>query len=256
MPTQEPTRTETLADAGNSFGATSYGGRNVYFNNKPTPGRGPRTMSKVKSGVRKEAKNMDVHRRLAVPQVQHAGDCEIDSLADTCCLGLNFVPICFTGKVCGVLPFVGDLPSHQDVPICTAATAVDDKNGSTCILIVNEALWFGDTMKYSLINPNQVRANGISLCDDPTDPYWHLGMILQRTFIPFVMAGSACMFTTRTPTDWELGNCPHFEITSNVKWNPNQVHFRQIPGDMHGDGFIKRKDLVHNVKGRVLKSLE
>jgi len=86
-------------------------------------------------------------------------------------------------------------------------------------------------MKNSLINPNQVRAFGISLCNDPTDPHCHLGMTIEDHLIPFTMAGSTCHFTTGTPTNWELENCPQIELTSDMEWNPNQVHFSQDVGD-------------------------
>ncbi len=82
------------------------------------------------------------------------------------CLGMNFVPIYFTGKICNVAPFLSNLPNQQGVQICSGATAYDDGDGGTYIFVINEALWFGEKMQ----NPNQVRAYGISLCNDPTDP--------------------------------------------------------------------------------------
>jgi len=84
--------------------------------------------------------------------------CEMDSHADTCCLGMNFTPIYFTGKICDVSPFLSNLPSQQGVQICSGATAYDDGDddgdGGTYILVINEALWFGEKMQHTLINPN------------------------------------------------------------------------------------------------------
>ena len=60
-------------------------------------------------------------------------------------------------------------------------------------------------MEKSLINPNQCRAYGIPICDDPMDPHRELGMnIDDDLFIPLVMNGSTCGLTTRCPTDDEL----------------------------------------------------
>ena len=191
---------------------------------------GPRNVSKIKSGNRREVNSTSTHRNQESPEGQQVGQCKMDSHADTCCLGSNFIPIYFTGKICNVAPFLNDLPNQEGIPICTGATAYDDVDGNTIILILNEALWFGDQMKHSLINPNQVRAYGISLCDDPTDPHHKLGLTVQDTFIPLVMSGSTCHFTTRTPTSWELDNCLHLEITSDSKWNPNQPLFSQDTG--------------------------
>jgi len=47
----------------------------------------------------------------------YVGACEMDSHANTCCLGMNFAPVYFTGKVCNVSPFLSDLPSQQGVQI-------------------------------------------------------------------------------------------------------------------------------------------
>jgi len=167
------------------------------------------------------------------PNESHVGMCELDSHADTCCLGMNFVPIYFTGRICDVAPFLTDLPNQQGVQICSGATAYDNGNGGTYILIINEAIWFGDQMQHSLINPNQVRAYGVSLCDDPTDPNCQLGMDVQDTFIPFTMSGTTCSFTTRTPTSWELENCPHLEITLDAEWNPMHLIFHKTLGTTH-----------------------
>jgi len=80
-------------------------------------------------------------------------------------------------------------------------------------------------MEHSLINPNQIRATGIKLCDDPTDPYRDLGIEVEGITIPFHMEGSICSFKSRTPTDWELKNCRHIELTSDAEWEPDGLHF-------------------------------
>jgi hypothetical protein len=56
----------------------------------------------------------------------------------------------------------------KDIPIATVATAWDDlAGGPTVILVVNEALSFGDRMNHSLLCPNQIRANGLVVNDVP-----------------------------------------------------------------------------------------
>jgi len=55
-------------------------------------------------------------------------------------------------------------------------------------------------------------------------------MEIQDVFVPFGMLGTTCNFTTRTPTSWELENCPHLEVTSNAEWNPKEPNFHQDPG--------------------------
>jgi hypothetical protein len=58
------------------------------------------------------------------------------------------------------------------VPIVTAATAWQSPHtGQLYILIFNEAIWMGDQMTHSLLNPNQLCHYGTRVQDDPTSPY-------------------------------------------------------------------------------------
>ena len=133
---------------------------------------------------------------------------EIDNHADTICFGRNFRPVYFTTEVCTVSGFMDDLDQVEDVPICTAATAVDLESGETVILQFGQGLWFGDRMDRSLINPNQVRLYGISLCDDPMDPHRELSIQLGDGYeIPMNMNGTICGFTSRCPTNEEMESC-------------------------------------------------
>ena len=101
---------------------------------------------------------------------------EMDNHADTICFGKNFRPIYFTSEVCQVSPFLSEYEEQMDVPICTAVTALDMDDGETILLQFGQGLWFGERMDRSLINPNQCRAYGISICDDPTDLHRPLGI--------------------------------------------------------------------------------
>ena len=131
--------------------------------------------------------------------------CELDNHADTTCFGKNFRVISFTSEVCSVSPYLSEYDSLEDIPICTAATAVELESGETIILQFGQGLWFGDRMEHSLINPNQCRSYGIRVCDDPTDEYRKLGMELSDDYVvPFKMKGSTCYFQSRSPSTSEL----------------------------------------------------
>jgi len=86
-------------------------------------------------------------------------------------------------------------------------------------------------MNHTLISPNQVRAYRVSLCDDPIDSHHSLGIEIENICFSFVMSATTFNFTTRTPTGWELENCPLLEVTSDAEWNPKEPHFPQDPGD-------------------------
>jgi len=108
---------------------------------------------------------------------------------------------------------------QTNIEVCTGATAYDDNEGNTKILVINEALWMGNQMSHSLINPYQIQAIGISLNNDlmAYDQYFDITHDLIN--IPFKM------WSSRTPTQWELDNCEHIELTSNTEWDPNGVIF-------------------------------
>ena len=137
--------------------------------------------------------------------------CEIDNHADTTCFGKNFRVIQLTSEVCTVSPYLSEYESLSDIPICTAATAVDLDSGETIILEFGQGLWFGERMEHSLINPNQCRSFGIRVCDDPTDGNRKLGMELSDDYVvPFTMRGTTCNFLSRSPTLSELETCKRF----------------------------------------------
>jgi hypothetical protein len=55
-----------------------------------------------------------------------------------------------------------------NIPIVQAGTAYDDPNtGETIILIINQGLYFGDSLPVTLLNPNQMRMNGLEVDDVP-----------------------------------------------------------------------------------------
>lgn len=84
---------------------------------------------------------------------------------------LYALAIFFTSEVCTVSPFLDAYEAKKDVPICSAATAVDLDTGETIILEAGQGLYFEDEMERSSINPNQLRVFWIPACDDPTDKH-------------------------------------------------------------------------------------
>ena len=112
---------------------------------------------------------------------------ELDTRADTTCAGINCRPIFYTGQHCQAYGFHDKLTPINDVPIATVATAWSDHNtGESFILIIHEALYFGDSMDHSLVNPNQLRANGVDVHDNPYDIHHPMGIqLLYNKLLPF-----------------------------------------------------------------------
>ena len=124
---------------------------------------------------------------------------------------------------CTVTGFLDSMGKSHNVEICTGATAWDNPEGATIILIFGQGLWFGDKMPdKSLINPNQCRSFGVSFCDDPTDPHRALGIYnpVSNTNIPMVMRESFAYLMTRCPTKEELDYCLKTYSSDKLQCDP------------------------------------
>jgi hypothetical protein len=141
---------------------------------------------------------------------------ELDSHADTVVLGRNTVVLHYTGRECDVSHYSDTYKSITGVPIVTGATAWTCQfSGTTYILVFNEALWMGEVLDYSLINPNQLRQFGVVVQDNPfSADEMHIATEDESLFIPLTSQGTTIFMNTRTPTDKELQDCHHIELTS------------------------------------------
>jgi hypothetical protein len=152
---------------------------------------------------------------------------EMDSHADTIVCGSNCTIIHFTGKECDVSPYTEEYEPIKQVPIVQAATAYDNPDtGETTILILNEALWMGDKMEHTLVNPNQLRAYGVTVQDNPfsTSPTF-ISTEGHEFTMPLNSKGTILGVITRTPTDRELQECQHVILSSEHDWDPQNVRF-------------------------------
>ena len=79
------------------------------------------------------------------------GACELDSDANTCVAGPNCTVLEYTNQSVNVSGFSHDYKSICNVPIVTAATAIDNpKTGVTSILIIGQALYLPDKVSCTL----------------------------------------------------------------------------------------------------------
>ena len=155
------------------------------------------------------------------------GRCELDSHADTTVAGSNCIILQYTGKECDVSPYTDDYESITNVPIVHAATAWQSpETGQTYILVFNEALWMGNSMDHSLINPNQLRHFGTTVNDNPMSNQ-PLSIITDGAefSMELSMAGTIVFANTFTPSPKDLETCPHITLTSPHPWNPHKISF-------------------------------
>jgi hypothetical protein len=161
----------------------------------------------------------------------HSSDwCELDSHADTCVAGANFVTLFDTGESVNVHSFTPEQSPVKTVPIGTAATSYVCNDGEVVVLVLNQALLFGDRLPNSLLNPNQLRAFGHVVEDAPRqyDPNSSHSIKLlddEEVVIPLVMKGVISCFSSHKPSDHELETCRRIILTSDQPWNPNDSSF-------------------------------
>lgn len=170
--------------------------------------------------------------------------CELDSHADTCCAGANTLKIHDEGRTVNVHAYAGDYEPISDISVATVATLwTDPKDGSPYILIIHEALYFGDRLAESLLNPNQLRANGLVVEDVPRqfdNNSSHSIVIPQSGItIPLSMQGVVSLFHTSKPTWEEYYEHPHIELTSSLPWSPNSSEFAEKE-----ESFVARVDTL------------
>ena len=90
---------------------------------------------------------------------------EVDTNADTCCLGKNWIVTGFTRRTADVYAYNKSIEPVINLPIVWDVTAYDcPRTRTTYLLQVNEGLYYGKKLDHSLLNLNQIRSYGI--------PYW------------------------------------------------------------------------------------
>jgi hypothetical protein len=111
------------------------------------------------------------------------------------------------------------------VPIATCGTAFDDAtSGITYLLVFHEYLYYGTRSDHSLHNPNQLRAYGHEVSDNPFDKIKGLQIVVEGELaIPMSTKGTKVFFVSRCPTEDKIRNSPRVVMTSATPWNPDKI---------------------------------
>ena len=80
-------------------------------------------------------------------------------------------------------------------------------------------------MDRSLIKPNQCRAFGMQICDNPTDPNREMGFYTEDVFIPIGINVSVSTLSMRTPTLEALNTCTYIDMSDEDNLNPTKETF-------------------------------
>ena len=87
-----------------------------------------------------------------------------------------------------------------------------------------EALWMGDKLDHMLVNPNQLRAYGVNVQDNPFMST-SLAISDQDHIISLYSKGTIICGDTRSPMEQELGTLPRMVMTSPHDWDPHNIFF-------------------------------
>ena len=179
------------------------------------------------SSTRRPHSNSKQLQRCHPQELPTSGIAELDSHADTIVLGSNCVILHHTGKVCEVSPYSDDYEAIKNVPVvCGATLWTDTVDIQEYILVFNESLWMGDSLTHSLINPNQLRAFGTEVQDNPfSKERLSIQPASHHIAIPLQTLGTIIYANTCAPTDQELSQHPHIVLSSTADWDQHHVWF-------------------------------
>ena len=116
--------------------------------------------------------------------------------------------------------------------------ATDSITGNSFIMVINEALYYGNKLDHSLLNPNQLRCCETMVWYNPFDPYRYLCIeTVDGNTIYMTPDGTNIGFSSHVPTDEKLRTLSHIEVTSGSEWNPHTVKLGKVSMDKNDDTF-------------------
>ena len=166
---------------------------------------------------------------------------ECDSHADTCCAGRNFTIIDLSDVECNVKGFSNELGMLSKIPIATVGTLwVNPADGCSYILVIHEALYFGDNLDHSLINPNQIRLYLGNVVQDNPLSNTPMGIDIEErdTFIPFKTSGVTIYWESTKPSKDDLDKYQWIELTENKPWIPSMIQLGNNSEDDNGHNML------------------
>ena len=149
----------------------------------------------------------------------------MDSHADTTVLGSNCAVLAYTGKECEVSPYADEYDAIRNVPVKMGVKVwTNSQDGAPILLVFNEALWMGDPLHLTLVNPNQLRSYRVDVQDNPFAKE-DLTITTDDYIIPLDTQGATIFLDTRSPTEVQLQQVPRVILTFVIKWDPQKVQF-------------------------------
>ena len=152
------------------------------------------------------------------------------SNADTCCLGKKIIVMVMTESTANVYPYYTSYEPMYNVPIVTGASTYTNINTRrSFIIVINEALYYGEKLSHYLINLNKLWSYGTMVWDNPFDSNRKLWVETEDgDTIDIINNGTNVGLDSRAPTEHEFQSLPHVQLTSKFQWNPDMVQLGEV----------------------------
>jgi hypothetical protein len=189
---------------------------------------------------------------------------ELDSHADTCVAGSGFLKVEETTRTVTVSGYDEQSGHQKAIPVVSAATVwYEPLSKKEYCLVFHEALWFGDNLTQSLLNPTQMRRNGlivddVARQDDPESTH-SIFVTDANLRISLTLRGVMSGFTIRLPTMDEYTSLPQIIMTSDSPWEPHSRSHEETEALVSGSEYQPYTDYdPHDLDNnhRLLKALE
>jgi hypothetical protein len=196
-------------------------------------GQRSRTIGALTTGDRQDSR---VHLEFCQSNRECYGNLDVDTHANTCTVRANCRIISVSEQTCNVAPYHPKYRSIQNCPIVQAGTAYTDPDtGITYILVINQAIYIEDDLSTTLLNPNQLRSNGVIVDDcpkhlapDPSTATHSIYILDHNLRIPLLVKGVISYIPTHYPSATELESCQWVDLTSSEEWDALRIRiFRQ-----------------------------
>ena len=134
------------------------------------------------------------------------------------------------GKTVNAVGFSHNLGKLKNLPIANVVYAYDFSDGRTVLIENFNAIYLGESMEDSLVNPIQCEDNGVHIDLRPKRFYPQLEDECQHILfhdgirIPLEFDGVLPCIFVRRPTHNELHNCQRIQLTSEAEWDPRTIH--------------------------------
>ena len=129
--------------------------------------------------------------------------------------------------VFSVAPHTDPYKAIKEVPIVQEAISYNHPEvGDTTILILKKSIWMDATMDCTLVNPNQLRAYGMTAQNNPFVKAPIFVATEDHEFmLPLSSKWTIIGVTTRTLTEKELQTCPRVTCLSAHEWDQQNIRF-------------------------------